>query len=241
MSQPKLPRRFKFVGGPSRKRRRCTAPHSVPETELSQQTLTQKTAATRATATATTTKNNTEGVIQPNTNAQFEMNTNSSPRDNSTCNAAIGAASGDYEIGTRRMPASMSFINETHIPLTAEAPESLWYRPAVTGQSTTEDILEALEFHDSATLFGAMFQQPTSPPFSLANGETPEPSFHSAQRYVLGDNLSVIENIPSDGSSNSTEDIEREAGSELDDDSSIPKYLGDDCSSLFAQCKPLYL
>jgi hypothetical protein len=219
------------------------APHSVPETELPQQAPAPKTATTRATATATTTTNNTEDFIQPETWSQIEMNTNSSPRDNNTYNVAIGAASVDDDVATRRMPASKSFMNETHIPPAAEVLESLLNWPEATGQSTTTDILgPALEFHDSFTLFSAQFQLPTSPLFSLASGETPEPSLENSERYILGDhNLSVSENIPSEGSPNSTEDIEREVGSELEDRSSIPRNLSDNCFSLFAQCKPLYL
>jgi len=214
MSQPKHPRKFKFVGGPSRKRRRCANPSAGDD--------------------ESTSTNNVQKMMQPVFAVQNTANNPSNPEGNDGY-AAPDAASGNVDAATTTRPSVTSLINEPSVPPTA----LLQDRSTFIGQQMATDALEAaLSYDDPFNLSGARFHLATSTNIDLDNDAAFDISLSSPEDCVsVGHRPPVTDDLPWEGSSDSTEDILRETGPELEDHVSISGDISDTLYGLFAQCK----
>ncbi|KAF2096212.1 hypothetical protein NA57DRAFT_78980 [Rhizodiscina lignyota] len=234
MSQPKLPRTFKFVGGPSRKRRRC-APSTTRHAES---TSPQPMSVVKAAAAT----NDMRRLMQLVSTVHTESHASSSPEGNDGC-AAPSAAFQNEDVTTTRTPIATSFTDEPQImPTTVVHPptdilESLLDWPASTGLTMATDALgPALDFNDPLPLFGAPFHLTTSPTLGHTSMAAPEHSLDRSQEHLPGDQgHPIIEDISSEDSPNSTGGILRDIDPKLDDHSSIPVNISDNFYRLFAQ------
>jgi hypothetical protein len=219
MSQPQRKFNFKFVGGPSRKRRR-RAPPAVREAEP----LPPQTWATAATTTG----------MQPVFSIHDESYVNSSPEGSDSCNApGHDFRNGNTAITTRSRPA---FTSNPQVPLASLVPpanevlESLLEWPTSNLLTATDAVGSAVEFNDPFSLFDASQ--------TFASGAVPRPTLDGFEEYFAEDQgASVIDDVPSEASVNSIEDSLRDIDPELEDHRSVRGNIGDNFSQLFAQCR----
>lgn len=234
MPEPKFPRKFKFVGGPSRKRRRL-APPAAGETRS---TLPHPTSV----VTAATVTNDTQRFMLPISTLHAGSSVHSSPDGNDGYVGPGTAPSDEDAVTTTTQPVVTSFANEhqvlpaTVLPQATEVFESLLGWPASSDLSMATGVLgSAVEFNDPFSLFGAPFNLATSPGIGLTNGAAHESPLDSSREYLprnQGPSAMSPEGFPK-----STEHISGETDPELGDRRSIPRSIGDNIHRLFAQCK----
>lgn len=214
MSQPKFPRKFKFVGGPSRRRRRHAAPPRQGEPA----------------------SNN----IQRSMQSVSVLHPGSNPTTGSERNKDFATSTLTSRNSSGAIPAAASVADEAQVPSATVQPhptdvvESLLYWPS------SDTFESSLDMNDPLSLFGAPFHLATDPGLVFSSGAAPEHSLDNAEEDSQGDQLpSIVEDFLRENQLHFTEDISKNTSHELDYHRPIPGNSTDSFCRLFAQCKQL--
>lgn len=195
MSQPDVPRKFKFVGGPSRKRRQCAA--SAPREA----------------------KRSARGPTPV-----------SSSNDEAADTTVQGA--------TFCADATHAVLATVQTPSTDVLESLLGWPPSTELLMGTDAGVSTISFNDPVSQSGASFHLATSSHLCFDSGAALNSTLDKSGEYLPGDQCPPgTEEIPSEGSSSSIEDIWREIGPELENSDSIPINTADTFGRLFSQCK----
>jgi len=213
MSQPKYPRNFKFVGGPSRKRRRANPSAGNAESPST---------------------NNVQKMMQPVFAVQLGATANSNSESNDGYSGP-GHAARNLNAATVTRPSETSIADEPPVPPAAVIQD--W--STSIGQQMASDALEAaLLYNDPFSLSGARFQLASPSGLGLDSGAAFDISLDTLEDCASGDHGPLVtDDLLWDGSSNSTEDILRESGPELEGHVSTSGDISDTLYGLFTQCK----
>ncbi|KAL6790954.1 fungal-specific transcription factor domain-containing protein [Trichoderma sp. SZMC 28012] len=228
-SASEIPRKFTFVGGPSRKRRRV-APSTPPSSQSMFMVMTTK-------AATATRPDGVRRVSQSSSTIREKPHTNSSPESNNSDNASVSVSVSENDAArTNITPDRTTFALESQDPPAVVLPPR---SEPLGSQLSWQALGDSLEFNDPFSLFGAPFNLPASSDQGLASDIPVGFSTDSSGRHIVQDQdppiTSIGEDIPLEDSSESTEDVERDVVPATEGHGSIPRDLSDNVRTIFAQ------
>lgn len=240
--QIKWPREFKFVGGPSRKRRRLTPPASRRPQGFTSPPCPLGT-------TAAVTKNDKHSSTQPKRQL---VNTDRSDHCNIEASkhyVAHGDDASRYgDTRTTPIPSFTPTSIEAHtvqsIELSSEneAFESLFGLPMSIGLSMASDAVGSVqELDDHQFMFDESLHHSNFPDESLGNYNhlvIPSKNYTGDAPRGHGPQRIVGATLPR-GSSDLTEDLDKANGHNMRDPMTIPCTATDEFGKLFVECKPM--
>lgn len=218
MSEPKAPLKFKFVGGPSRKRRRCAPP------------------STSKAASRPTQARSGGPALGPSNSASTHSWRHHYARQapSKTTGADSTANVASSQAGSPDGPACTTAAANAPPPASELFESLLDWLPSADMSTNANPVLPGLELNDPSNLMGFPFDLPTFPSPSLnSNAVHRPPLVDRLGRCLSGDQRASTP----DRSSHPSEDIDRETRQETEDPKSIPGTISDTTNRLFTQCK----
>ncbi|KAI1771445.1 fungal-specific transcription factor domain-containing protein [Hypoxylon cercidicola] len=204
MSQPSFPRTFTFVGGPSRKRRREAAPLTCEANRTPQ----QPTHAARAVATTKDGKRNSQTtsaiLATSETGLRREGNDNGVAPSLATINDQASLSTGSVTPPTHNSPDDSQLDPPGGLESLQE-----WQLPSPPSM-VPEGLESALEFDNAFYLSSHYFHMSSLSSLSFPNAAAPESITGSSEEsFREEENVSSLEDLPSEGPFDSAEDISR--------------------------------